>query len=133
MLIIGQEEKAGAIKESEGEYREALEMYLRAGLATRASRLVQSRDDLLESSEVVGRVANSLLKGEFFEQAGELYERVGQDDQALECYRKASAYARAVELARRYDSIPILYCCILGFDYGKWKLWHQKLCTLLLN
>ena len=99
----------GAIKESEGEYREALEMYLRAGLATRASRLVQSRDDLLESSEVVGRVANSLLKGEFFEQAGELYERVGQDDQALECYRKASAYARAVELARRYYLIQMLF------------------------
>ena len=101
LLETGQEEKAGAIKESEGEHREALELYLRAGLATRASRLVQNRDDLIESSEIVGRVANALLKGEFFEQAGELYERVGQDDQALECYRKASAYARAVELARR--------------------------------
>ena len=61
LLETGQEEKAGAIKEVEGDYREALELYLKAGLATRASRLVQSRDDLLESSEVVGRVGKKCL------------------------------------------------------------------------
>ena len=61
LLETGQEEKAGAIKEAEGDYREALELYLKAGLATRASRLVQSRDDLLESSEVVGRVGKKCL------------------------------------------------------------------------
>lgn len=41
------------------------------------------------------------MQGEFHEQAGELYERVDQESQALECYRKAGAFARAVELARR--------------------------------
>ena len=39
-------------------------------------------------------------KGEFFEQAGELYERVQEDERALDCYKKAGTYARAVELAR---------------------------------
>ena len=63
--------------------------------------MVQSRQELLDNSDLVGRVASALLKGEFYEQAGELYERVEQSDQALDCFRKGCAYGRAVELARR--------------------------------
>ena len=70
-------------------------------IPNRASRLVQSRQELLDNSDLVGRVASALLKGEFYEQAGELYERVEQSDQALDCFRKGCAYGRAVELARR--------------------------------
>ena len=55
----------------------------------------------MDNSDLVGRVASALLKGEFYEQAGELYERVEQSDQALDCFRKGCAYGRAVELARR--------------------------------
>mgnify|MGYP006908723708 CR=1 FL=1 len=69
LLDSGQEEKAGAIKEEEGEYMEALSLYLKAGLPTRASRLVQSQEGLLASQDLVARVTTSLLKGEFFEQA----------------------------------------------------------------
>ncbi len=101
LLDTGQEEKAGAIREAEGDYNEALQLYLKAGLATRASRLIQAREELLSNPDIVGRVTSALLKGEFYEQAGELYERVDQEDQAMECFRKAHAYARAVELARR--------------------------------
>lgn len=81
LLESGQEEKAGAIKESEGDSTGALELYLQAGLATRASRLVKSEDMLLSNQDVVDRVSRSLLRGEFYEQAGELFEKVGQDDQ----------------------------------------------------
>ena len=40
LLETGQEEKAGGLKEEDGEYLEALNLYLRGGLATRASRWV---------------------------------------------------------------------------------------------
>lgn len=101
LLETGQEEKAGALREAEGDYKEALNLFLKAGMATRASRLVQSREELMDNPDVVGRVTSALLNGEFYEQAGELYEKVDQEDQALECYRKANAFGRAVELARR--------------------------------
>jgi len=35
-----------------------------------------------------------------YEQAGELYEKVGKNDRAMESYRKGNAYRRAVELSR---------------------------------
>ncbi len=38
LLDSGQEEKAGALREAEGDTDEALRLYLRGGLATRASR-----------------------------------------------------------------------------------------------
>ncbi len=101
LLETGQEEKAGALKEQSDEPLEALNLYLRGGLATRASRLVQSHPTLLSNPEVVSRVTSALLKGEFNEQAGELLERVGREEEALENFRKAGAFARAVELARR--------------------------------
>ena len=41
-------------------------------------RLVQAHPDLLSNPDVVSRVTGALLKGEFHEQAGELYERVDQ-------------------------------------------------------
>ena len=102
LLETGQEEKAGALKEADGDYSGALNMYLKAGLATRASRLVQTREELLSDPDIVSRITSALLKGEFFEQAGELFEKVGgKEDQALDCFRKGKTYARAVELARR--------------------------------
>ena len=81
LLETGQEEKAGAIRESEGDAMGALQLYLQAGLATRASRLVKSDDSLLSSPDVVERVSKALLRGEFYEQAGELFEKVGNEDQ----------------------------------------------------
>jgi intraflagellar transport protein 172 len=83
LLDTGQEEKAGAIKESEGDSTGALELYLQAGLATRASRLVKSDSVLLSSPDVVDRVSKALLRGEFYEQAGELFEKVDQEDQVI--------------------------------------------------
>ena len=81
---------------------EALNLYLKAGLSVRASKLIQNHDSMMSNQDLVSRVISSLMKGEAFEQAGELYEKSGQHDQAMECYRKGEAFARAVELARHY-------------------------------
>ena len=102
LMDTNQEEKAGGIKEDEGAYMEALNLYLKAGMPSRASRLIQSHDHLLTNTDIVSRVSAALLKGEFFEQAGELFEKTGQQDQAMDCYRKGEGFAKAVELARHY-------------------------------
>jgi hypothetical protein len=55
---------------------------------------------MLQNDELVAKVASALLRGELFEQAGELYEKVNQTEKAFDCYRKAQAFPRAIELAR---------------------------------
>ncbi|XP_027053913.1 intraflagellar transport protein 172 homolog [Pocillopora damicornis] len=95
-----QEEKAGEVKEREGNYMEAINLYLKAGLPAKAARLALSKEELIHSSELPERIAAALLKGGLYEQAGELYEKVGKNDKAMDSYRKGHAYRRAVELSR---------------------------------
>uniref|UniRef100_A0A3B4Z6I6 Intraflagellar transport protein 172 homolog n=1 Tax=Stegastes partitus TaxID=144197 RepID=A0A3B4Z6I6_9TELE len=96
----GQDEKAGEVKESEGDFQGAINLYLNAGLPAKAARLAISRPEITNSSETVSRIAASLIKGEFYERAGDLYEKIRNNQRALECYCKGGAFRKAVELAR---------------------------------
>ncbi|XP_076029417.1 intraflagellar transport protein Oseg2 isoform X2 [Oratosquilla oratoria] len=100
LLDTHQEEKAGELKEADREYMAAVNMYLKAGLPAKAARLATSQDELREDPELISRIASALIRAELFERAGDLYEKVGQPEKALESYRKGQAYSRAVELAR---------------------------------
>ncbi|CAH1772611.1 unnamed protein product [Owenia fusiformis] len=100
LMETNQEEAAGEMKEKEGDYMAALALYMKAGLPARAARLATSRDELISNKDIVSRIANALIKGEFFERAGDLFEKIRDHKYALDCYRKGQAYRRAVELAR---------------------------------
>lgn len=90
-----QEEKAGElVKEREGNYSEAVNLYLKAGLPAKAARLAMSQEELINSAELLEKIAALLLKGGLYEQAGELYEKVGKNDKAMDSYRKGNAYRR---------------------------------------
>ncbi|KAA8582872.1 hypothetical protein FQN60_015418, partial [Etheostoma spectabile] len=96
----GQDEKAGEVKESEGDLQGAINLYLKAGLPAKAARLAISHPEITNNSDTVSRIAASLIKGEFYErerrgEAGDLYEKIRNNQRALECYCKG-----AVELAR---------------------------------
>uniref|UniRef100_A0A3P9PZB4 Intraflagellar transport 172 n=1 Tax=Poecilia reticulata TaxID=8081 RepID=A0A3P9PZB4_POERE len=96
----GQDERAGEVKESQGDFQGAVNLYLRAGLPAKAARLTISRPEICNSTETVSRIATSLIKGEFYERAGDLYEKVRNNQRAVECYCKGGAFRKAVELAR---------------------------------
>ncbi|XP_067120573.1 intraflagellar transport protein 172 homolog [Centruroides vittatus] len=96
----GQEEKAGEMKEKSGDYQGAIDLYLKAGMPAKASRLVTSVPSLADNEQLVQKIASALMKGEFFEHAGNLYEKVNNYPKALECYRMGKSYSQAVELSR---------------------------------
>lgn len=66
-METNQHEKAGEVKESGADYIGAINLYLKAGLPAKAVCLVMSRDELLGNSDVINRIAASLIKGEFYE------------------------------------------------------------------
>ncbi|XP_068135903.1 intraflagellar transport protein 172 homolog [Hyperolius riggenbachi] len=95
-----QEEKAGEVLEQEGDLISAVNMYLRAGLSAKAARLCMSREQLLADADLIARVTAALIKGDFYERAGDLLEKVNNPRRALDCYCKGQAFRKAVELAR---------------------------------
>uniref|UniRef100_A0A1A8U1D0 Intraflagellar transport protein 172 homolog n=1 Tax=Nothobranchius furzeri TaxID=105023 RepID=A0A1A8U1D0_NOTFU len=96
----GQHDKAGEVKEGQGDYQGAINLYLKAGLPTKAARLAISHPEIASSAETVDRIAASLIERQFYERAGDLYETTKNYQRALECHRKGGAFRKAVELAR---------------------------------
>uniref|UniRef100_A0A672S037 Intraflagellar transport protein 172 homolog n=1 Tax=Sinocyclocheilus grahami TaxID=75366 RepID=A0A672S037_SINGR len=100
LMETNQNEKAGEVKENEGDFTGAVNLYLKAGLPAKAAWLAMSRDELLSSHDIISRITAALIKGEFYERAGDLFERTRNNQRALECYRKGNAFKKAVDLAR---------------------------------
>ncbi|KAI1897568.1 hypothetical protein AGOR_G00084610 [Albula goreensis] len=100
LMETNQDEKAGEVKENEGDHHGAMNLYLKAGLPAKAARLAMSRDELISNADIVSRIASALIKGEFYERAGDLFEKIRNHQRALDCYRKGNAFRKAVELAR---------------------------------
>lgn len=55
------------MKESQGDFQGAVNLYLKARLATKAARLAMEQPQISSNSDSVGRIVASLVQGEFYE------------------------------------------------------------------
>ena len=119
LLSTSQEEKAGELRESEGDLQGALNFFMKAGLpgrygsclaeacgqahslfSCRAAQLIMRHPDLSSRADLVERVASALMQASVYDRAGELFEKVQMPQRALEAYKQGKAFAKAVDLAR---------------------------------
>jgi intraflagellar transport protein 172 len=100
MLETGQEERAAAMKENEGQYTQAIDLYLNGGLPAKAAKVI-SQHNITHPPQLLETVASSLSAAGMHEKAGEFYEKMDQTQRAYDSYLKGHAYRKAVELARR--------------------------------
>uniref|UniRef100_A0A4W5P485 Uncharacterized protein n=1 Tax=Hucho hucho TaxID=62062 RepID=A0A4W5P485_9TELE len=49
--------------------------------------------------DFLSRIAAALIRGEFYERGGDLFEKIRNLQRALDCYHKGHAFRKAVELA----------------------------------
>lgn len=124
LMKSGQEEKAGEVKETNGEYLEAINLYMKANLPARAARLALRIPSLSSDNDLLERIAAALLKGSFYEKAGELFEKTNSHQRALEAYRKGKAYRRAVEMARTSFPQDVIR---LEEEWGDYLVAHKQL------
>ena len=99
LLSTNQEEKAAEVKERDGDYKEAINLYLKGKLPARAAGVVSKFN--ITSNEIMEKVASALETSEMFEKAGEFFEKLNQHEKALEAYVKGSSFRKALDLARR--------------------------------
>eukprot|EP00924_Labyrinthula_sp_SR-Ha-C_P016582 snap_masked-scaffold_6-processed-gene-8.30-mRNA-1 protein AED:0.46 eAED:0.46 QI:0/-1/0/1/-1/1/1/0/1777 len=92
--------KLGILREGQEKIEEALELYLKAGAFMKASNLVLRHGETF-SRDSICIVAEELRRKRLFESAGVLFEEIDDFEEALDCYNRAYAFEKAVELARR--------------------------------
>lgn len=72
LIQTGQYHKAGVVREKQGDFQGSVNLYLKAGLPTKAARLVMEQPEMSSSSDSISRILDSLTKGEFYERVSEL-------------------------------------------------------------
>mmetsp|Transcript_30644 Transcript_30644/g.27829 ORF Transcript_30644/g.27829 Transcript_30644/m.27829 type:complete len:722 (+) Transcript_30644:437-2602(+) len=100
LLETNQEEKAAEVKENEGDYIQAINLYLKGGLPARAAAIVNNYS-IDYPSDLLQKIAMNLINSHMFERAGEFFEKMDQLQKALDAYCKGDAYRKAVDLAKR--------------------------------
>jgi intraflagellar transport protein 172 len=53
----------------------AINLYLRANMPAKASKLLMNHRELIHNSELVNKIATTLIQSDLFENAGELFEK----------------------------------------------------------
>lgn len=99
LLSTNQEEKAAEVKEKDGDYKEAINLYLKGKLPARAAGVVNRYN--INSQDIMEKIAAALESSEMFEKAGEFFEKLNLPEKSLDAYVRGSSYRKALDLARR--------------------------------
>ncbi|CAF4909041.1 unnamed protein product [Pieris macdunnoughi] len=113
----GRKGEAGAVLAASGDIRGAIKIWVSAGRARRAAAAMLQHPALLRDNELLHAVHDQLVREEWWEMAGEISERRGDNKTAVEYYAKGNYYARAVQLAR--EACPGEVTRLEG-EWGAW-------------
>jgi len=122
LLSTQQEEKAGELQEQEGDFVKAIELYLRGGMAAKAASVVQKNNSNY-SQDLLMKVVSGLQSSGMYDRAGELYERMGQVQPAMDAYRRGHAYRKCIDLAKHNNPALVVQ---LEEEWGDWLVSQQQ-------
>jgi len=100
LLDTNQDDQAAALKEGEGDFIEAINLYLKGGMPGKAANVI-FQNDVSQPVQLLDTVATALTRAGLHERAGDFYERLNDLPRALDSYIRGHAFRKAVELARR--------------------------------
>lgn len=99
LLDTNQEEGAAALKVREGDFTQAINLYLKGGMPGKAANVILEND--IRQPGLMDNVAQALTHAGIHDKAGDLYENLGELQRALDSYTRGNTYRKAVELARK--------------------------------
>ncbi len=100
LLETNQEERAAALKVREGDFMQAINLFLKGGMPGRAAQVILE-NDIQNPVQLLDQVATALTRAGMHDKAGDFYERLNELQRALDSYIRGNAYRKAVELARK--------------------------------
>ncbi|XQJ26776.1 intraflagellar transport protein 172, putative [Leishmania guyanensis] len=99
LMETRQYEKAGEIREKDGKFIDAINLYLRGGTPARAAQVV-SANNLKPEQQLLEAIAAALFKAQVFEAAGDFFDKLHMTDRAIDAYKRGHAFSRAVDYAK---------------------------------
>lgn len=123
-----QEEKAAQLKEREGDYQQAIELYLKGGLPAKAAHLV-IQYSYTGNYELLERIAQALSKAGLYEKVKfSLIPRVCTNfDDRLGCSLKSLNHL--IEHSRRTEKVTRIatqWNCVAQRFQAKWYSWRRN-------
>lgn len=100
LLDTNQEERAAALKVREGDFMQAINLFLKGGMPGKAAQVILEHD-IQNPVQLLDQVATALTRAGMHDKAGDFYERLSELQRALDSYIRGNAYRKAVELARK--------------------------------
>jgi len=100
LLETNQEERAAALKVREGDFMQAINLFLKGGMPGKAAQVILE-NDIQNPVQLLDQVATALTRAGMHDKAGDFYERLNELQRALDSYIRGNAYRKAVELARK--------------------------------
>lgn len=102
LLNNDQLDKAAELKEREGDFITAIDLYLKGGYPAKAANMVKAYSSNKFDNTVLERIIISLKDVGIHEKVGELLEIMGHYQRSLDAYKESKCYSKAVEIAKKY-------------------------------
>ncbi|KPA78261.1 hypothetical protein ABB37_06412 [Leptomonas pyrrhocoris] len=99
LMETRQYEMAGEMRERDGKFIDAINLYLRGGTPARAAQVV-SANNLKPEQQLLEAIAAALFKAQVFEAAGDFFDKLHMTDRAIDAYKRGHAFSRAVEYTK---------------------------------
>ena len=99
LIDTGQYQVAARLKARRGEISEAIDLCLQGNKPQLAADILLNNEET-SNPQLLAHVAEALVKNSRYDVAGQIYEKLGRADSALDSYRKGHAYYKALELAK---------------------------------
>ena len=101
LLDNDQLDKAAELRERDGDYLAAINLYIEGGYPAKAANLIKNNDFNFDK-KIIEQTVSSLTRVGIHEKAGELLESIGQHKRSLESYIEAKCFSKAVEIAKKH-------------------------------
>ncbi|OHT17436.1 selective LIM binding factor [Tritrichomonas foetus] len=99
LVETGQYQVAARLKARRGELSEAIDLCLQGNKPQLAAEILLNNSEN-PNPQLLTHVAEALVKNNRYDVAGQIYEKLGRADDALDAYRKGHAFYKALELSK---------------------------------
>uniref|UniRef100_A0A1I7TZF2 WD_REPEATS_REGION domain-containing protein n=1 Tax=Caenorhabditis tropicalis TaxID=1561998 RepID=A0A1I7TZF2_9PELO len=96
----GQTSKAAELKATDGDTLAAIQLFINANKPLSALNAATNDSILSQDEGVMRQIADSLIKSQLYDRAGDVYEKLRDFDKAVEYYKKGDSFGKAIQLAR---------------------------------